>query len=453
MADGTGTDRKTEPDVATLKSELADEKRRTAALAARNSALEAQRRGNGSDAGQKRPRRRHRALVALLLALGFVLTPVTIVVLYAHTQLTDTGRYVATIKPLADDPAVQAYAADQVTSELFANVDVNAYVRDALPDRAQSLAAPLAGALRTFTHEATLRVLQSKQFQTLWVEANRAAHAQINNVLSGARSGTVTSNTNGTVSLDLSQVAQRVKQRLEATGIGVFSKIPADKVSGKITIFHSAGLYKARRAYSALNRIAFVLPFIVFAAFGGAILLSANRRRGFMKAAVTFTLGALFFAILLTVVRGIYLNGATTNGIPHDAAAAVYDAVVKLLQRSMRSILAFSIVVVVAAFFAGPSRLAVSFRARARNAALWLGQQSDTAGWTVLGPSRFVVEHKGGLRIVIAAVGFIVLFAWNRPTPMVILWLAVLVLLALATVEFLGRELTRRDDAGHAVPA
>lgn len=446
MADRTGTDPKTHPDAGALEAQLAEERRR-------NDALEAKLRGNGSGAAKTRPRRRHRVAVALLLALGFVLTPVTIVVLYAHTQLTDTGRYVSTIKPLASDPAVQAYAADQITNELFANVDVNAYVRDALPDRAQPLAAPLAGALRTFTHEATLRVLQSKQFQTLWIEANRAAHAQINNVLSGARSGTVTSNTNGTVSLDLSKLADRVKQRLEATGIGVFSKIPADKVSGKITIFHSAGLYKARRAYSALNRIAFVLPFVVFAAFGGAIFLSANRRRGFMKAAVVFTLGALFLAIVLATVRGIYLSGATSNGIPHDAAAAVYDALVKLLQRSMRSILALSIVVVVAALFAGPSRLAVSFRAKARDAALWLGRQSDTAGWTVLGPSRFVVEHKGGLRIAIAAIGFVVLFTWNRPTPMVIFWLAVVVLLALAIVEFLGRESTRTGDLPPGAPA
>ncbi len=452
MADHTGTDRKPEVDVATLKAELADEKRRASALAARNAALEAQRRGDGEDVA-KRPRRRHRILVALLLVIGFVLTPVTIVVLYAHTQITDTGRYVATIKPLASDPAVQSYAADEITNELFANVDVHKYVVQALPDRAQSLAGPLTSALKSFTHEASLRVLESKQFQTLWVEASRAAHAQINNALSGAKSSALTSNTNGTVSLDLSKVATAVKSDLESTGIGVFSKIPADKISGKITIFHSAGLYKARRAYSALNRIAFALPFLVVAAFGGAILLSANRRRGFMKAAIAFTLGALLLAIVLTVARGIYLNEATNGGIPHDAAAAVYDAVVKLLHRSIRTILAFSIAVVVAAFFAGPSRLAVWFRAKVRNAALWLGQQSDTAGWTVLGPSPFAVKHKSALRIAIAVVGFVILFAWNRPTPMVVFWLVVLVLLALAIVEFLGRELVRTNDIGHAEPA
>jgi hypothetical protein len=442
MTDGTGTESRREDDVETLEAELAAERRRNAALAARNAALEARmRRGDGDDEDETvKHRRGHRVWVALLLVLGFVLTPVTILIVFAHTEITDTGRYVATVKPLASDPAIQAYTADQVTNRLFAEVDVDQYVKETLPDRAQALAGPLTGALRSFTREATLRVLESKAFQTLWVEANRAAHTQIDNVLTGKKSGSVTANDNGAVTLDLSEVAQRVQQRLESTGITAFANIPADKISGRVTIFESKDLYKARRGIRALDRIAFALPFLVIASLGGAILLSANRRRGFIKAAIAFTLGAGLLALLLAVVRSIYLDGATNNGIPYDAAAAVYDTLVRLLHTSVRSVLAFSIVVVVAAVLAGPSRLAVGFRAKARDTALWLGRQSDAAGWTVLGPNGFVVAHKRGLRVAIAVVGFVALFLWNRPTPMVVFWL----------VEFLWRELVGKETAGPA---
>ncbi|HEY7133712.1 MAG TPA: hypothetical protein VIB48_01475 [Acidimicrobiia bacterium] len=441
MADGTGTEPRRDTEVETLQAELDAERKHAADLEARNAALQGRDPAkNGSD-GTKRARRGHRWLVALLLVLGFILTPITIVVLFAHTELTDTGRYVSTIKPLASDPAVQAYAADQITTNLFDQVDVNAYVKDALPDRAQALAGPLTSALRSFTHEAALRLLESKEFQTLWVEANRAAHSQINDILSGRKGGgAISANTNGAITLDLSKLAQRVKQRLEDTGIGVFSKIPADKVSGKITIFQARNLYKARRGLQALNRLAFVLPFLVFACFGGAIFLSRNRRRGFIKAAVVFTLGAALLAVVLAITRGLYLDSAVNNGIPHDAAASVYDNLIRLLQTSMRSILAFSIVVVVVAVLAGPSRLAVWFRAEMRAAASWLGRQSDAAGWSALGPSGFVVAHKAGMRIAVAVIGFAVLFLWNRPTPMVVVWLGVLALLALALIEFFGRE-------------
>ncbi len=442
MADGTDIERRNDPDLGTLNAEAPR-------IGARPGALEPN--GGPSEATPKKPERRgHRFWAAVLLVLGFLLTPITIVVLFAHTEITDTGRYVATVKPLARDPAVQRYTADRVTTRLFENVDVNQYVKQALPDRAQVLAGPLTSALRSFTHEATLRVLQSNAFQTLWVEANRGAHRQINNLLTGSKSGTVSANSNGAVTVDLSAVAQRVKQRLEDTGIGVFSKIPVDKVSGKVTIFQSKELYKVRRGYRALNRIAFVLPFLVFGSFAGAIFLSKNRRRGFVKAAVAFTLGGLVLAALLSVARGAYLGEATSNGIPHDAAATVYDTFVRLLQTSVRSVLAFSIGVVVVAVLAGPSRLAVWFRTTVRRGVLWAGRQSDAAGWTVLGPIALVVAHKRGMRIAVGAVAFAVLFLWDRPTPMVVFWLAVLAVVMLALIEFFGRE---QLSVGGAAPA
>lgn len=432
MGDGTDIERRNDPHGATVSAEAHR-------AAARPVAFESD--ADRSETTLQKPARRgHRFWAAVLLVLGFLLTPITIVVLFAHTQITDTGRYVATVKPLARDPAVQQYTADRVTTRLFDNVDVTQYVKQALPDRAQVLAGPVTSALRSFTHEATLRVLQSNAFQALWVQANRGAHRQINNLLTGSKSGAVSANSDGAITLDLSAVAQQVEQRLEGTGIGVFSKIPVDKVSGKVTIFQSKELYKVRRGYRALNRIAFVLPFLVFGSFAGAILLSKNRRRGFVKAAVAFTLGSLVLAALLSVARGAYLSEATSNGIPHDAAATVYDSFVRLLQTSIRSVLAFSIVVVLVAVLAGPSLLAVWFRTRARRGALWLGRQSDAASWTVLGPIGFVVPRKRGLRIAVGAIAFAVLFLWNRPTPMVVFWLAVLALVVLALIEFFGRE-------------
>ena len=49
------------------------------------------------------------------------------------------------------------------------------------------------------------------------------------------------------------------------------------------------------------------------------------------------------------------------------------------------------------------------------------------------------------MRVAVAIVGFAVLFVWNRPTPVVILWIALGALGALAVVEFYGRDPTRID--------
>src|SRR5438445_6292075 len=98
----------------------------------------------------RKPRLWRRLCVAVLLILGFILTPVAVLVTYAKTQILDTDRYVATVKPLASDPAIQRYVADTISNQLLAQVDVKAYVDDAvsaLPPRAQALAGPIASAV------------------------------------------------------------------------------------------------------------------------------------------------------------------------------------------------------------------------------------------------------------------------------------------------------------------
>jgi hypothetical protein len=424
-----------------LRSELEAQKRRITELEVENAALAAAVQKTAPQAATPpRGRHPHRFWIALLLILGFLLTPLSFLAIFLKAEITDTGRYVQTVKPLSSNPAVQAYVADTVSQQLFAQVDVARYVREALPPRAEVLVGPLTSALQSFVRDVTQRILDTRQFQTLWVNANREAHTQLVNVVTGKKSGTVTATANGAVTVDLSRVAAQVKQQLEASGLSLFSKIPVDRVGGKITVFQSKDLYKVRQAVKVLDALAFVLPIVGVACFGGAIYLSSSRRRGFVEAAIAFTLGALTLALLLNVGRGVYLNAVTDQNVPYDAAAAVYDTIVAYLHTEVRAALTFSLIVLIAVFFAGPSRFAVWFRARVRDGANWLGAESDRVGWGWLSPQTFVVRHKARLHIAVAVVAFVVVFRWNHPTPVVILGLAALALLALAVIEFFGRE-------------
>jgi chromate transport protein ChrA len=429
-----------EGSVARLRERLEAERRRIEALEAENAALLAARaeaRGRPKAPGG---RRSHRFWVALLLVLATILTPVAIVAIFLKNEIGSTDRYVQTVEPLSSNPAIQAYVADDVSDELFARVDIKKYVKDALPKRADPLAGPLTSALQTFVRTAVLKIIETDQFQSLWADANRVAHAQLVNVLTGDESGTVSASKNGAVTIDLSAVTKQVQQRLQASGIDLFSSIPIANIGGKITLFESDDLYKARSGFKILNTLGFVLPFVVLACFGGAIYLSKSRRKGFVASAICFAIGGLILGLSLTVGRAAYLNAATSNHLPYDAAAAAFDTLVRFLRQSVRAVLFLSVIVVVAVFFAGPSRFAVWYRTRVRQGANWLGQESDAAGWDWLGSNGFVVRRKNGLRIAVATVAFLVLFRWKHPTPMVILEFALAVLVLLALVEFFGRE-------------
>ena len=63
-----------------------------------------------------------------LLVVTLVATPLFIVSIWVHTAITDTDRYVKTVAPLADDPAVQEYVASQLSDAFNENVDVKAIV-------------------------------------------------------------------------------------------------------------------------------------------------------------------------------------------------------------------------------------------------------------------------------------------------------------------------------------
>ena len=153
--------------------------------------------------------------------------------------------------------------------------------------------------------QATLRVLQSPQFEKLWTQANRVAHAQLDRVLTGNGKSAITTSQNGQVTLDLSVVTAQVTQQLQSSGIDLFSNLPVLNIGGKITVFQSKDLYNARQATDALDVLAFVLPFLVLACFGGAILLSQDKRRGFLAAAIGFAAGAAILAIALVVGRRV----------------------------------------------------------------------------------------------------------------------------------------------------
>ena len=144
-------------------------------LRAENAALRAQ----GQAAPQPpRPggRQRWRTIVAvLLIVLGCVLAPLAGVAVWARNQVTNSDRYVATITPLASDPAIQQAITDQITTQVFTAIDIQALttqVVDALSARVegrglppqaaaalQGLAGPVANGVEGFVRTQVERTL------------------------------------------------------------------------------------------------------------------------------------------------------------------------------------------------------------------------------------------------------------------------------------------------------
>src|SRR5262245_44327928 len=101
-----------------------------------------------SDTTQHHDVPRWRRVVAMvLLIVGVVLVPVSLSAIWVRNTLLDTDQYVATVAPLADNPDIQQGLADRITTALFADDRVQDRIAEALPSRADVLAAPIASGL------------------------------------------------------------------------------------------------------------------------------------------------------------------------------------------------------------------------------------------------------------------------------------------------------------------
>ncbi|MGZ4719561.1 hypothetical protein [Oryzihumus sp.] len=391
---------------------------------------------------------RWRAFVAgLLIVVGSLLAPLSVLAVWANREVSDTSRYVETVAPLAHDPDVQAAVTDAVTRQVFTHVDVPALtsqlldalqargVPPELTTRLHALEGPINNGVQGFVHDQVAKVVASPAFAQAWTQANRVAHEQMVNVLSGKQGGAVSSK-NGQVTVNLGPFVNEVKNRLVAQGFTVASNIPA--VNASFTVFQSQGVTKAQGIYSLLNTLGVWLPILALVLLAIGIYVAGNHRRATLASGLGVAGGMLLLGLGLAIVRPLYLD-AVPSTLPHDAAAAIFDTVVRFLRTSLRAVLVAGLVVALAAFMSGGSVTAVSTRRALVRGIGWLRGGAESAGLRTGRFGPWVWDHKRWLRVATVAAGAVALIFWTQPTAGVVVLLAVLVLLVLAVIEFLGR--------------
>jgi hypothetical protein len=97
------------------------------------------------------------------------------------------------------------------------------------------------------------------------------------------------------------------------------------------------------------------------------------------------------------------------------------------------------LVVAAGAFLTGQSVTAVRSRQRLTGALGWLRGSAEHAGLRTGPVGTWVYANKKALRVGAVAVASLALVFWSRPTGKVVILLAVLLLVALALIELLGR--------------
>jgi len=383
------------------------------------------------------------AVVCVVLA-ALLMTPAA-VAYWGQRTLNDTERYVATVGPLVNSPEVQDVLATKVTDAIQQQVDIEAILNDVFAGvitdrpRLQQLVGPLSAAINGLIDRQVREFIASDAFAELWTAANTRAQQSLHRVLTGDESGVVSLQGEQIV-LDVSEVIDRVKQRLVDRGLTIVEKVPVPDKDRQIVLMEAPQMKQLRTIYAFANPLAQWLIVFVALLFLAALLLAYRRPRMTVIIGVLVAANALFVALALSVGRQLFIDQlAGTDFGP--ASAVFYDTLLTYLDRGWQVFLWVGLILVAVGWFAGSNRFGTAVRTSVARGLEGVGAAVADTPVGVAG--RWTAANARWLRIVVAALGVVVLLWGNNMSPSRVFWSFALVVLLLALVQVLvgaGRQ-------------
>jgi hypothetical protein len=388
----------------------------------------------------RRPFRWRSLFAVVLIVLGCMLTPVALVSVWTNNQVSDTDRFVRTVSPLIADPDVQNALTNRLTATVFQYVDVqvitdqsvDALAQQGLPPtlvaRLHALTPTLTSAVTGFVHGKIAELVATPQFASTWNATVRKAHEQMVSVLSGNSQGVVVRG--DTVYLDLAPFIDLAKQRLSSAGLTVVNQVP--EVHPTVALTQADTLVRAQSAYTALDKVASVLPWVVLLLLAAGIYLAGNRFRALVGTGLGIVLALLVLAVGLLVARSMLVGAVPARAAP--ATASGFDILVTYLRLGLRALLVLGLVLALGGFLAGRSETAVRIRRWSADHLHRIRGGPDATGPV----ATWVRAYMRGLRVVAVAAAVLVFVFLSEPTGATILIIAAALLVVLAVIEFLA---------------
>lgn len=302
---------------------------------------------------------RHKTVIALVVAASLI-GVLAIFALWANRQLLDTDNWAETSSELLENDDIRGQVSGFLADELYRSADLQQRVQEILPPRAAPLAGPAASGLKTLAERGIDQLLTRPRPQQLWEEANRATHRQLIALLEGG--GPALSTSGGKVVLDLKQLLTQSQSRLGVGG-NIADKLPDD--AAEITIMKSDQLKSAQDLVQALKALAIVLLLLTLGLLALAVWLARGWRREALRACgFAFIFAGAAALVLRELAGGQVVDALATTASIEPTVQATFSIGTSLLVQAADASIAYGLVIVLAAWLAGPTHVATRARER-----------------------------------------------------------------------------------------
>jgi hypothetical protein len=383
----------------------------------------------------------------VLIVVGCLLAPLSVFAVWTANQVSSTDRYVANVAPLIHEPSVQRALTDDITRQITTRLNVKGLTEQAAGALTQrgltrvgallnNFSGQIASATYGFIHTQVAKIVASPQVARLWVQVNTAVHAQLVKALSGQGNGAVTISNNQVV-LNLGPFINVVKRDLANRGLTIVTRLP--NINPTLALFSAKYLVKAQAGYRLLNTLKWVLPILTLVLLGLGVYVARSHRRALIAAGLGLAASKVVLGLGLTIFRGVYLNSVPPRVLPADAAAVLYDTLIRFIREGLRIVLVVGLIVAIAAFFSGPSVTAVRTRGAFKSGFDWLRRSGEHAGVSTGPVGRWTYTHRRALRITAVAIAGLVFVFWGLSSWVTAVVIAIVLLIVLGLIELIGR--------------
>lgn len=395
-------------------------------------------------------------VAAIVLALAVLIAPIAAMGTWARLQLVDADRFVATFAPLAEDPAVQDFVADQVVAAIDEQVDLTAVVGEVfdglraldLPPRAESaltlLEGPAASGLGSLVDGVVHDLVASEQFADIWAQSLRFTHERAVAIMQDSPDTAVQLADDGVLSIDVGIVVARVKDVLAERGVGFADLIP--EIERSIPIMQADSLVLVRTVYNVAVAAGFWLPWVVLGLLVGGVLLARNRVRALFWTSASFAAAFLLLAGGMGIGRGFFIGAVSPSVMSAAAADSVFAQLTALLSSTIVALALVGVIVAVWAWLAGSSRSAVVVRGVVRDGFASVRTAGERRGLTTGRFGRAVDRFRGPILIAGMVIAVLLLMATRPVTFGSVIGVALALLVLVLLIELLRRPTPAMTD-------
>lgn len=374
--------------------------------------------------------------VAFLVSLGTIALANWLVLRWTELYLFNTAKYVETIAPLTKNQTVADALSTYATDKLYSTVNLEQEIRQALPERAGFIAAPLAGQIQTATQKIGTKIIASDQFNSIWIAANQTAHAKLIATLEKPQREFAAEKDRVVFGVNISPFLERLRDRLQTSSDAANAPVAKLQQVGEVNVALRDQISIMRTSYQLSNALYALLPVLIAACYLGAIAVANSRWRASLAVALAIT--------VITALQLIFYKAARPEIIAQvelqyqAAAAVIWDTMTAGFKTVTTNTMFVGVGLTILAMLAGPYSWAHRFRQMIgldRLAQSSVGQSTLTA-------RLWLRERIQAFRIAGIVLGFIVLIVKASLSWQTLVMAVLAYCVYLSVIEILAKRVT-----------